>query len=142
MNNLGIILPHIGASQLVEEVINSIQGKNCTLFIENIVQPYRKINFPIMNISESIFFSGRLISFSLFSAQYSLANLQNVSLEYYIYDLPWLRGYTDLISNNKILRNPNLKLFTRSDEYANLINKYTNKEVKVLQIGELINGQT
>lgn len=138
--NTGIILPNLSASQLVEEVLQITEKEKgfYTLYLENVTQPYRPVRSPIMNVSETVFFSGKLIATTLFSAQYILHSLQNVDKKYYVYDMEWLRGRNNFIDNMKILRNPELSLYTRSEEYAQLIKNYCNRDVKVCTIGELI----
>ncbi len=139
-HNTGIILPHLGASQLVEEVLNAVEQTNkpCSLYIENVCVPYRQISKAIFNISETVFFNGKLIATTLFSCAYIQNNLNHITMHYFMQDLPWLRGFTDFVDNVRVLRHPELKLYTSSEEYARLISNYCNKEVEVCQIGDLI----
>lgn len=138
--NVGIILPSLGPSQLTEEVLEAIQkGKDrYCLYYENLMQHYRPIPFPVMNISESVYFSGKLIATSLFSASYILSNLNHTRKLLFCNDLEFLRGRTDFMQNISVYRNPELELYTRSEDYAKLLSNYTNKEVKVKTIEELI----
>lgn len=135
----GIILPHLGPSQLNEEIIDIVNGGgDYTIFFEDVSKTYRPINVPMMNITESRYFSGRLIAFTLLSANYILNSLKHIKAEYYLYELPWLRGYNNFIENIKILRNESLGVTTRSKEYASLFNKYANREIAVKTIEEIL----
>lgn len=138
--NTGIILPNLSASQLVEEVLQiTEQDKGFyTLYLENVTQPYRPVRSPIMNVSETVFFSGKLIATTLFSAQYILSNLCNTEKIYYVYDLEFLRGRTNFIDNIAVYRDPNLKIYTRSLEYAKLLENYCNRHIEVINIAELL----
>lgn len=141
MSSVGVILPHVGPSQLAEEVFSAMTGDDMySIYYERVANPYRPTVIPLHTVSECLFFSGRLIATSLFSAQFILSSLQHIEACYYIYDLPWLRGQTNFVENLKILRNPELKLYTRSEEYKSLIEKYTNRSVEVKTIGDLIHG--
>jgi hypothetical protein len=138
--NVGIILPHLGASQLTEEVLNSISdGKNrYVLYYENLANPYRPIPYMNTNITETVHFKGRLIATTLFSASYILSNLNYTEKIFYIYELEWLKGRRDFLENLKTYRNQDIKLYTRSEEYSKLIGNYCNRKVEVKEIKELV----
>ncbi len=140
IKNIGVILPHLGPSQLAHEVITKVNAeRGCySLYYEGLYPAYTRIHSSLMNITESKYFSGRLISTTLSSAEYTLFSLQHIELIYYCYDLEFLRGKTDYIHNISIYRNPKLKLFTRCESYAKILSDYCNKEVEVCQIGELM----
>lgn len=137
---VGIILPNLGASQLLHEVVGKINQTRgpYTVYYEDIYPTYVRIHAPLMNITESKYFSGRLIATTLSSADYILSSLQHNELIFYIYDLEWLRGKTDYVANQLIYRNPKLKLYTRCKEYAELIKQYTNRDVGICGLGELM----
>ncbi len=142
MKKTGIILPHFGPSQLTEEVLNIINkdNGNVTLYYESAVQQYRPISFPYLNVTECLHFSGKLIGTTLFSLGYITKSLKKIDAYAFLYDLPWLNGFTDYMANIKLLRNPDLKLLTRSEDYAKMVRNYTNRECGVCTIEELINA--
>lgn len=136
---VGIILPHLAPSQIKDEVFDMIDKyatvHDYSIFYENVAPNLRRCLAPIYNIADSKFFTGRLVSFSLQSSPFLLKAYKHVEPIIYLYDIPWLRGSTDYIENNRILRNPELKLITRSKDYASLIKHYTGilPEVKTLE---------
>ncbi len=142
--NIGLILPHLSIAQIKDEVVdiinkNSQQGKNSySIFFENTSPNYRMVLAPLMNISDSKFFKGRLITFSLSTIQYALNSPNLVEPVLYVYDLEWLRGHTDFVKNVSIYRNPKLKIYTRSEDYADLLNKYANIKVEVKSLEKLM----
>ena len=139
--NVGIVLPHLGPSQLTEEVLECcLRGKDkYALYYENVVKLYRPVPFFNSNISETLFFTGKLIATTFFSANYILSSLNHNKHIMYFYDIEFLRGRTDFIQNISTLRSPQLELYTRSEDYAKLISNYCNKEVKVRTIEQVIN---
>lgn len=102
---------------------------DCCIFINNICQPIIDSNFAIMNMSESMSFDGHLVATS-FELADKLINLVNSSKKHFhVWELEWIKNpylYEKYIS---ILRNPELKLSTRSDSYANAIEKYSGVKI-------------
>lgn len=141
--NVGLILPHLSIAQIKDEVFNIIdrysQGKNSySIFFENTSPNYRMSLAPLMNISDSKFFSGRLISFSLSTIEYALKSPNLVEPILYVYDLEWLRGQTDYVKNISIYRNPRLRVCTRSADYKRLLDNYANINSTVVSLETLM----
>jgi len=136
---VGIILPHLAPSQIKDEVFDIVDKyatiNDYSIFYENVTPNLRRCLAPIFNIADSKFFTGRLVSFSLQSSPFLLKAYKHVEPILYLYDIPWLRGNTDFMENNRILRNPNMKLVTRSTDYAKAVKNYTGilPEVKTLE---------
>lgn len=91
-----------------------------------------------MNVSELKYFSGRVIHFSLSSPEFTLNSIYPIDNVLYSYDLDWLNGMNNFVNNVKLYRNKNLRLITRSNEYANLLSKYANKKVEMKTLEELL----
>ncbi len=143
--NVGIILPHVASSQLKDEVFDIVnayaeKGNSYTIFFENVAPNYRYILAPLMNIADSKFFKGRLIGFTLSSTDFMLKSFNEVEPILYAYDLEFLRGKTDFIANNKVYRNPNLQLYTRSHDYKKLLENYSNRSADVISLEKLMTG--
>lgn len=141
--NVGIILPHVASSQLKDEVFDIVnayseKGNSYTIFFENVAPNYRYILAPLMNIADSKFFKGRLIGFTLSSTDFMLRSFNEVESVLYAYDMEFLRGKTDFISNNKVYRNPELKILTRSNDYKNLLQNYSNRTVDVISLEQIM----
>lgn len=136
----GIILPHLGNSQLTYEVQKIVFENQDTqefyIFYEQSYPSQYSFFAPIMNISEMKHFSGRLIGFTLSSLSYLDKAVLPIEPIVYLYDLEWLRGKTDYISNVQQFRK--YKLYTRSQEYAELIQNYTNHTCEFKQLKDVI----
>ncbi len=142
--NLGLVVPHLAPSQLRDEVFDIINrnkkttNNSFTLFFENAAPCFSPVIAPIMNVSELKHFRGRAIHFSLSSPEFTINSLYPIDSILYSYDLDWLSGKNDFVENVKLYRNENLRLITRSNEYANLLSKYANKKVEVKTLEELL----
>lgn len=138
--SVGVILPHVGPSQLAEEVFSAMTGDDMySIYYERVAVPYRPTVIPLHTVSECLFFSGRLIGTTLFSMNYVLSSLQKIESVFYIYDLEFLRGKTNYMDNLKIYRNQELKIYTRSEEYAKIFKNYANRDIEVKSIRDVIN---
>ena len=137
---VGIILPHLGPSQLAHEVITKINETRgpYTLYFEDVCPTYTRIHSALMNLSESKFFTGRLIATSPLSANYILSSLKHIEACFFINDIFWYRGLNNYIQNVNLLRNPKLKLYTRCEQYADIIEKYCGVKPTVCKITDLM----
>lgn len=142
--NIAIVLPHLAPSQLRDEVFDIINrnrnntNNSYTVFFENAAPCFSSVIAPIMNVSELKHFRGRAIHFTLSSPRFTLNSIYQVETILYSYDLDWLSGHPDYISNVQLYRNDKLKLVTRSDSYANLLSKYCNKHVERKELEKLM----
>jgi hypothetical protein len=148
---IGIILPHLGLSQLsfyacnrANALLDKSNDLDIVFFIENLVPPSLNVNTSIMNLHELVDFKGVLITTSLSNTQMALKCVNKSKILYYVWDLEWLRGKTNYIQNLEILRDSNIELIARSLSHFNAIEKYCNrKPIKIIQdvdILEMING--
>jgi hypothetical protein len=137
--NLGIMLPDLSASQLAFEVINqanklSFEGKyECILFPLGIGTICVKPNVAILNPAEVYDFKGVLIATNLHSASV-LCNLKNNARKlFYIWDLEYLRGKVDYVSNIQTYANPKIELICRSEFHAQMIENYCNRKPRIVK---------
>lgn len=142
--NVALILPHLSSSQVRDEIFFTV-GSNIaktnnsfSLFFENASPCYSSAPMSMMNISEFRYFSGRAITFSLKEAHYPLSSFNKIEPVLYAYDLDWLDGETDFIKNVEIYRNPSLALYTRSESYADMIEKYSGRRPLVKTLEEVL----
>lgn len=138
---VGIILPHLGPSQLAHEVVTKINQTRgpYSLYFEDVYPTYTRIHAPLMNISETKFFTGRLIATSPASASYILSSLKHIEACFFLEDIFWLRkNQTNFIMNTSLLRNPKLKLYTRCESYSKLISDYCGIKPTICKITDLM----
>lgn len=144
VNKVGIILPNLANSQLFFEASYNTKyidtQLDLTLFFENLSPVAFRCACGIMHVSEILNFNGTLISTTLDNTLLSLKAINQAKKIFYVWDLEWIRGKTDYLSNIAIYQNPNLKLFTRSDAYSRAIYNYSNSVAKPsnLDIKELL----
>jgi hypothetical protein len=139
MDNIGLILPNLSASQLAFEVITqankiSFEGEyECILFPLVITPQCIKPTVAIMNISEIYDFSGILIATNLYSAA-QIANLKNAARKiFYVWDLEHLRGHHNYVENMHIYSDRRLEIMTRSESHAKVIYNYCNRHSKIVK---------
>lgn len=151
MNKIGIMLDNLGPSQISFYTIHQLNlyskkehNVDYCVFINNICQPIIDTNFAVMNMSESMSFDGDLITTS-FELADKLINLVNSSKKHFhVWELEWIKNpylYEKYIA---ILRNKELILSTRSNSYANAIEKYSGVKITNItpnfNIKRIING--
>lgn len=134
IKNIGIILPHLGPSQIsfmVINHINSVLSHTCdfdfTLFFSQQAHPCVKPNCATMNITEIWGFSGLLIASSLEDAASSLKVVGDIKRLYYIQDLEWLTKQ-NYEYNLSIMQDPKLTLICRSKEHSEAIQRYCGRK--------------
>lgn len=136
MRKIAVMIDNLGPSQLAFYTIHQLNlyskkeyDTDYCVFINNICQPIIDTNFSVMNMSESMSFDGDLIA-PTFEIADKLINLVNQSNKHFhVWELEWIKNpylYEKFIS---ILRNPELKLSTRSVFYANAIEKYSGVKI-------------
>ena len=134
---LGLILPHLGASQLSYLAIHHAnhmnrQGNPVILFYEDLVEPCIPLISPCMNVNEIWGFDGLLIATSIDSCL-AMINAPNPSKKvFYVWDLEWLRGKTDFEYNNRAYRHEKVELVCRSESHADILENYSNRRATVI----------
>lgn len=120
-------------------------GIDFTIFVENIVEPPIRPLCAVMNNAEMMSFDGILIATSFSGAEKILKAVNTSEKVFYVYNLEWLSSPQSFQKYVSILRHPELKIFTRSQQYAKAIEKYAGVKVRgispnmnVVYIGETI----
>ena len=137
ITKVGIILPHVFNTQLTYCVVKNIYTLvnnpkyDFVIFFEDLTPPMMKIPCAMMNVAEIHCFNGTLISTTLNNTVLSLKAINQARKIFYVWDLEWLRGQNNYLSNLDVYRNPNLELFTRSESYAKAIDNYSNRLPKI-----------
>lgn len=152
--NVGLVLPHLGASQLSFIAINhanfisGISDDEFYLFTKNPSEPCVSPGCAVMNISEVIGFKGLLIATDLGSADLIRSVPTDAILVFYVWDLQFLRNKKDFINNVAIYRDKRLTLIARSESHAKVISNYCNRKpdmvipnLNVLKIREEMTGE-
>ncbi len=144
MNNnptkIGIILPHLGASQLSYFVINQINAHiaqsnkfDFVIFYEDLSPVFARPLCATMNMNEIWAFDGLLISTNINNA---LASLQTVNMStkvFYPFDLEWMRKTRkDIITNMNIFQNEDMGLVARSSYHAKAIERYSGRKPDII----------
>ncbi len=136
VQKIGVILPHLGPSQLSFTVVNQINylsninnDYDFMIFFENLVKPCVNPNCAAVNSNEIWSFEGILISTNINGAIAASRAVNRAKNIFYVWDLEWLRGMTDFTSNMQAFRHPDIELVARSQHHAKAIEDYCNKKV-------------
>lgn len=131
---IGILLSNIEYNQLVHyisEFCNRNHLFDLICFYENTPQLNNRLNFSLMQISELYSYKGIGIATNISTAEKLINSPSPIDKYLYVWDLEWLRfpnkNYHDFA---RIYRNPELKIITRSKDYANLLEYSFNIKVK------------
>lgn len=137
MNKLGIAAPDFGANQLgylaitkTNEYLLESYDVDVIGFYENLVRYSISPNFACMQAVELWGYDGPVVACSLNLAQ-DVLKIPTVADKYfYIWDLEWIhlvdKDYGKL---KEVYSNMDLKLITRSQDYADIIKKVWNRKV-------------
>lgn len=147
MLNLGIILDHLGPSQLAYYTLmqanQGIDDYEFFLFAENIQPLCLPPKVACMDVAEIYGLRGLLIATSLSGAERLIQLNDTFPRIFYIWDLEWLRpNNNNFLHNINIYRHPKLKLVARSNDHALEIANYTNIQPHVIEhfnIQEIVN---
>ncbi len=154
MKTLGIMLSHLGTSQLAFYAINNANktllenGQDVLIFYELPAPSCVNLECGLMQTQEAWNFDGPLIAPNLNLASKLIGFPGTKQKFFYVWDLEWLRiPNKDFVTLSTIYRSPLLKLIARSSEHAKLINKAWNVDIagivpnyNIHAMLELING--
>ena len=89
MNKYGIIVPHLGASQIAYESIRLGNQGDTVLFFEQLTNPAIPVNCPSMCVNELMNFRRTLISSNIENTIMArkLTNPKWVNIIFYVWDL-------------------------------------------------------
>lgn len=140
---LGLVFSDLGNSQdsfmgisYANTLCQTNLIRDVTLFFCECVPPIIKPLVACINIDRVFQFDGTLVVTTLQMA--SLIAGCNANKILYLYDLEWLRGKGNYISNLNLLKNCGFRVIARSEEHAKVINNYANIEVEVIENFDLI----
>jgi hypothetical protein len=131
MNNLGIVVPHLGASQAAYEAIQLANSHdNVVLFFEQLVTPCMPVQSATMCVNELMSFRGTLVTTNIENMRmaHKLVNLNTTRLIFYVWDLEWLRpNKNNYIYNVETYHMPHV-LLARHEEHVGPIFNYCNRQ--------------
>lgn len=140
LRKIGIILPHLGSSQLSYFVINQINAHvsqsnefDFVIFYEDLSPVCIRPLCATMNMNEIWAFDGLLISTNITNALASIKTVNMSRKVYYAFDLEWMRyNRKDIFSNMQIFQNKDIGLIARSNYHAKAIEKYSGRKPDVI----------
>lgn len=140
MKKVGIILNSLASSELAFFSVNSLNrfvvndvSHDAVIFISEIAKPCLKPLFSIQNMVDMWSFEGTLIGTNINDGKFMINAPIRATKILYMYDLEWLRrGKNNFLYNIDVMRNPKLKLVARTQEHANLIENYCNRQVDAI----------
>lgn len=138
MNKVGIVLNHLGSSQLAFSVITyanvlAEQTKvQPTVFYENIMPPCVQPRFQTTCISDAYSYDGIMITTTVEQARSVARYPGNTFRAMYVWDLEWLRRPGNYLYYLEAYRSQNI-LFTRSEDYVKAIENISNKRVYMVE---------
>jgi hypothetical protein len=152
--NIGIVVPHLGSSQIsfyaikeVNRIINAGYPDDITLFFEHLIPSIIPPKCAVMCVNEIMSFKGTLITTTLDTTLMSLARntRQNNRIIFYVWDLEWTRfNHGDYLANYDIFHKAH-KLVARSANHARAIENYCNRKadsiVEWFNVQEIIKAE-
>lgn len=141
MNNFGIIVPHLGSSQMTLEAIKLVNDmEDAVLFFEQLVPPCIPIKCSTMCITEAMNFGGTLVTTNVETTRMAnrVVNRRKCRLIFYVWDLEWLRPGKQIYSYNyEAYQMPDV-LVARSEEHVGPIQNYCNRQPIVKDFSQVI----
>ncbi|MHA2428386.1 MAG: hypothetical protein ACXADB_10220 [Candidatus Hermodarchaeia archaeon] len=141
MNNFGIIVPHLGSSQVTYEAIKLVNSMDtAVLFFEQIMVPCVPIKCATMCITEVMNFGGTLVTTSIENTRMvnKIANRKQIKLIFYAWDLEWLRPGKQVYSYNYETYHMPDVLAVRSEEHVGPLENYCNRRPVALDFSKVI----
>lgn len=132
MNNIGVLVPHLGSSQISYYAIkelNNIKGRDKVVFFEQLTPSLLHVDCATICINKLGSFRGTLITTNIDNTilAYNIVNKKKVKICFYVWDLEWLRQYKhDYIRNLPAYIRSNI-LIARGKVHADAINNYCNR---------------
>lgn len=149
--NIGIVIPHLGLSQIgfyaiseVNRLVHEGKKDDLVLFFEQVVVPVVQPQCGVMCINELMSFKGTLITTTINNTAMTLARNSNSNnkIIFYVWDLEWLRNnQNNYFYNFRVFRSVD-KLIARSSEHQQAIENYCNRKpdlIKNFNLEEMLN---
>ena len=139
--NIGIVVPHLGLSQISFSAISfANKENNAVLFFEQLITPCIPIKCATMCVNELMSFRGSLITTTIESTLMAneLINKNVADHIFYVWDLEWLRPNKNNYLYNLKAYNCADKLIARSEEHADPIRNYCNRQPLVRKFEQVL----
>lgn len=140
MNNIGIILPTLEITQLAFEVISNINDDilngtktNYTIFFQELSTKCLNPLCAVMSVAEIHTFHGKVISTSLDTTELMLKSPTSSERVFYVWDLEFIRDKSNYLRSLFLYRNPQLKIVSRSEDYARALEIFANRRSDLIQ---------
>lgn len=141
MSNLGIVLSHLGSSQMVYEAINLANKANdAVIFFEQLTTACIPINCASMCVTEMNSFGGVLITTNIENTLMAnkVINRNKTRIIFYVWDLEWLRPNKQNYLYNLQAYNTADELVARNIQHVEPIHNYCNRWPKAKKFNEVI----
>lgn len=138
MKNIGILLSHLGPSQLsfyvcsqINQLANLKKEYDFSLFFDNLVPPCIQPNCAVFNGNEIWGYEGVLVATTMDHAILLSKAVNKAKNFFYVWDLEWLRrNKNNFMYNMQAFRHPDVELIARSNDHKKAIENYCNRPVK------------
>lgn len=120
---INFLVDHVGASHMsfyLIEAANQLSedGKNITIFYDQLQRPCRRLLVPAMMLIESWAQPGVSIATSISTTARLLKFPGPQKKMFYVWDMSWLRNPKRVGKFSELFRNPELELIARCDDHA------------------------
>ena len=139
--NIGIVVPHLGLSQIsfyaikeVNRLVDEKYSDDITLFFEHLVPSVIPPKCAVMCINEIMSFKGTLITTTLDTTLMALARntRKDNRVIFYVWDLEWMRpNKNNFLYNHSIFHGVH-KIVARSENHSKSIENYCNRKVDLI----------
>jgi hypothetical protein len=136
--NVGIIVPHMGASQISFTIIkemDKIKAHDKILFFENLMSSIIKPSCAMLCVNELGHFKGNLITTNIENTLLALniCNRKAVRIYFYVWDLEWIRrNRGNYLYNLPAYKDVN-HLIVRSNYHVGPVENYSNRKPIVIE---------
>lgn len=133
MTQLGIIVEHLGASQLSYLVTSQVNQFGGTIFEKVRVPPIQPVKGCVLPIHQITKFKDVLIATDLDSARY-LINLASPTRKlFYPWTMEWLKHGNNYIETVKVFTDPLIEVIAKSESYAAQIRLMNREPSAIIQ---------
>lgn len=141
LTRLGVVVSDLRPSilndsliKLGNKIVNERSDFDFYVFNEDWKPSSTSLCFPLVQQRNAWGFNGKLIATNIATAK-KIINLPDISEKYlYVWNIiEWINAYNNASEILEIYCHPKLKLLTRSEEYAFILQNNFNKEVQILR---------
>lgn len=138
MNNIGVLIPNLGSSQISYYTIkelNNIKGRDKVVFFEQLTPNLLHVDCATICVNKLGSFRGTLITTNTDNTilAYKTINRKRVKICFYVWDLEWLRqNKHDYIKNLPSYVKADF-LVARGKSHADAISNYCNRYPNIVE---------